>query len=97
MHRLVAVIVPVVVAAGASAWLYRWPGARQRLDAPVWRKRVVLNLSVMTGLLATAAFFSRKQWVGDLVPPDVALSIFLGLILLIVSLLYAALPPQQDL
>jgi len=97
MHRLAAVVIPILAAFIASTWLYGWPSSKQRSEAPMQRRRVVLVTSVVTAILAIGAFFTRDLWLGNRVSSDVGLSIFLGLILLVVALLYAAVPPQKDL
>ncbi len=97
MHRLAAVVIPIVAGVGASFWLYGRPGQQQRLQAPRSRHRLVLALAIFSAASAVLAFVMRARWVGGRIASDVALSLFLGLILLTLALLYAALPPQRDL
>ena len=97
MHRLAAVVIPILVAVGASFWLYGRPGLHQRLRAPRSRHRLVLALALFSAASAVLAFVTRAGWVGGRIASDVAVSVFLGLILLTLALLYAALPPQRDL
>src|SRR2546425_10349173 len=97
MHRIAAALIPILVAVGASFWLYGRPGPQQRLEAPRSRHRLVLALALLSASSALLAFFTRTRWVGSRISSDVALSLFLGLILLTLAFLYAALPPQRDL
>jgi len=97
MDRLASVVVPVLVAFGASIWLYGKPGRTQRREAPFPRRHSVLALAGVSAALAVLAFFTRAQWVGSTIPSGTAVSVFLGLILLTVALLYAAVPPQRGL
>jgi hypothetical protein len=97
MHRVAAAVIPILVAVGASFWLYGRPGPKQRLEASRSRHRLVLALAFFSAASALLAFVTRARWVGGPIASDVAVSLFLGLILLTVALLYAALPPQRDL
>jgi hypothetical protein len=97
MHRLAAVVIPILAAVGASFWLYGRPGLHQRPQAPRSRHRLVLALALFSAASAVLAFVTRADWVGDRIASDVAVSLFLGLILLTLALLYATLPPQRDL
>ena len=97
MHRLATALIPILVAVGTSVWLYGRPGPQQRLHAPRSRHRVVLALAFFTAASALLAFLTRARWVGSRISSDLALSLFLGLILLTLAFLYAALPPQRDL
>ena len=97
MHRTAAAIIPIVVAVAASVWLYGWPGPRQRLQAPRLRQRIVRGSALCSGVAATLASVTRAHWVEKQISVDVALSLFLGLVLVTVGLLYAELPPQRGL
>ena len=97
MHRVVAALIPILVAVSTSFWLYGRPGPQQPLQAPRSRRRLVLALALLSAVSAMLAFITRARWVGSWISSDVALSLFLGLILLTVAFLYAALPPQRDL
>jgi hypothetical protein len=78
-------------------WLQGWPGPRQRLQAPRLRERVVRGSALCCSAAATLALVTRTLWVEKWISMDVALSLFLGLILVSVGLLYAELPPPSDL
>jgi hypothetical protein len=96
MDRIAVLLVPIAAAVGGSVWLYGWPGRNQRSTAPRLRRRVVQTTAAVTACLAVLAFFTRTYWTSWF-GEAIGLSFFLGLILLTVALLYAALPPQRDL
>lgn len=96
MHRLFAVFLPIASAISASLWLYGPPSAQQRLTASSSRRRVVLGAATLSATVSILGFFTRTQWTPHL-SDDLAVSLFLGTILLTVALLYAALPPQKNL
>ena len=95
MHRIAAIVLPIIVGFGASAWLYGWPGPRQRLQAPRLRHHIVFSVTVFTMTTALLAFVTRGHWVETQIWSDAALSLFLGLIVVSVALLFALLPPQS--
>ena len=97
MHRIAAAMIPVFVTVAASVWLYGWPGPRQRLQAPRLRHHVVLGIALSSIAAATLTFIARVYTVEKQISSDAALSLFLGLILVSVGLLYALLPPHRDL
>ena len=101
MNAFLAFLVPIGVGALLSAWLYGAPGRRQRSVAPDVRRRTVFALAALVALLAITMFFTRTHWFRVIVITglrlQVAGQVFLGLILLLVSVLYAAVPPQRDL
>jgi len=97
MDRTIAIVAPILLGIAASLWLYGWPSPKQRREALPGRRRLIMAATIATALLTTAVFFTRTRWVWRWVSQEVGLSIFVGLILLLVALLYAALPPQKDL
>src|SRR5919112_5059766 len=97
MHRIAAALIPILLGVAASVWLYGWPGPGQRFQAPRLRYRIVLGTALSTLAASPLAFVTRAHWDHDHIASDGALSLFLGLILVSVALLYAVLPPRRDL
>jgi len=92
MHRLASVVVPILVAVGASVWLHGRPGSVPSRQLWSSRRRSVFALAGVSAVLAVLALLTRAQWAGSKVPSDVALSVLLGLIFITLGLLIAALP-----
>ena len=97
MHRIASALIPILLAVAASVWLYGWPGPRQRLEAPRGRQRVVLGIALSALAASPLVFVTRDYWGEARMAGDEPLSLFFGLILVFVALLYAVLPPQRDL
>jgi hypothetical protein len=55
-----------------------------------------MALVLLLALVLIVAFFVRSTWT-PAIGESVAVSLFLGAVLLLVGLLYAMLPPQRDL
>ena len=86
---------PLAIGALASIWLYGWPW-RQRDEAPLSRYRMVRASALACGALGVLAFFTRQHWAAHL-PTTETQGFFFSLVLTIVALLYALVPPQDDL
>ena len=95
-HRTAAIVIPMAVCVAASAWLYGFPGKNQRYSTSSTRRRAVLGAAGFCAALAVIGFFTRASW-EPAVGQELAISVFLGAVLLVVVLLFAALPPQKDL
>lgn len=96
MYRFLALTLPIASAIAASLWLYGVPGARQRLAASSYRTLAVLGAATVSASSSVLGFFTRTLWTSHL-SADLAVSLFLGAILLTIALLYAALPPQRNM
>jgi len=86
---------PLAIGAMANIWLYGWP-SRQRDEAPMSRYRMVRASALACGALGVLAFFTRQHWAAHL-PTTQTQGLFFSLILTMVALLYALVPPQDDL
>jgi len=89
-------VIPMAICVAASAWLYGFPGKNQRFITSPTRRRAVLATAGFCAALAGVGFFTRAAWT-PAVGQDVAVSFFLGAVLLVVVLLFVALPPQRNL
>jgi hypothetical protein len=86
--------VPLVLSLAASFWLWRPPWRSQRPAAPTRRLRVIHVLIGVCALGSALLFFMRNH-------PAVAThsetrEIFMGMVLSLVGLLYALVPPQWE-
>ena len=86
---------PLAIGAMASIWLYGWPW-RERDEAPLSRYRMVRASALACGALGVLAFFTRQHWAAHLSTTQTQ-GLFFSLILTIVALLYALVPPKDDL
>ncbi len=90
------ILIPIAVGVLLSAWLYGWPGSRQRAVARPGRYRFVLSLAAVVTTATAGMFFTREYWARELTP-ETSGRVFASLILLLLATTYAALVPQRNL